>query len=259
MNSSLNGEDNAPSNEVQPATSSASIAEKAGGDTIGKEAPATSGSGDGKGGGKFPPPFNRSRTDSTIIYTPPSIGEAPGSTFYIKKSGQMDYLVLLKVILNVRRNLILLSGIYCFLNWNVPRILFHSLWECIPTTDSESFDLVISWKAFPKFEAGGRLSQMEDQTCDVRKRDLNMQMQAATNNERSEKRHYIGTIGAILSESFTRDQLYYSLSTRVYGMAPRAQDCCRFNLMLCFYSRHCTKSRSVRTFAHNGSASCFST
>ncbi len=41
----------------------------------------------------------RSRTDSAITYTPPSIGEAPGSTLYIRKNGQMDYLVLLKVIL----------------------------------------------------------------------------------------------------------------------------------------------------------------
>ena len=39
----------------------------------------------------------RSRTDSVITYTPPSIGEAPGSTFYIRKNGQIDYLVLLKV------------------------------------------------------------------------------------------------------------------------------------------------------------------
>ena len=39
----------------------------------------------------------RSRTDSIIVYTPPSITEAPGSTFYIKRSGELDYVVLLKV------------------------------------------------------------------------------------------------------------------------------------------------------------------
>ena len=44
-----------------------------------------------------PPPLYRSRTDSDITYTPPSIGEAPGSTFYIRKNGHIDYLVLLKV------------------------------------------------------------------------------------------------------------------------------------------------------------------
>ena len=43
------------------------------------------------------PPLYRSRTDSLITYTPPSIAEAPGSTFYIRKNGQIDYLVLLKV------------------------------------------------------------------------------------------------------------------------------------------------------------------
>ena len=45
----------------------------------------------------LPPPLYRSRTDSVITYTPPSIGEAAGSTFYIRKNGQIDYLVLLKV------------------------------------------------------------------------------------------------------------------------------------------------------------------
>ena len=50
---------------------------------------------------KVPPPLSRrSRTDSIIIYTPPSITEAPGSTFYIKRSGELDYVVLLKVNLN---------------------------------------------------------------------------------------------------------------------------------------------------------------
>ena len=45
----------------------------------------------------LPPPLYRSRADSLITYTPPSIAEAPGSTFYIRKNGQIDYLVLLKV------------------------------------------------------------------------------------------------------------------------------------------------------------------
>ena len=39
----------------------------------------------------------RSRTDSLIIYTPPSVAEAAGATFYIKRSGEVDYVVLLKV------------------------------------------------------------------------------------------------------------------------------------------------------------------
>ena len=43
------------------------------------------------------PPLYRSRTDSVIVYTPPCIGEAVGSTFYIRKSGNIDYYVLLKV------------------------------------------------------------------------------------------------------------------------------------------------------------------
>ena len=43
------------------------------------------------------PPLYRSRTDSVIVYTPPCIGEAVGSTFYIKKNGHIDYYVLLKV------------------------------------------------------------------------------------------------------------------------------------------------------------------
>lgn len=43
------------------------------------------------------PPLYRSRTDSVILYTAPSIVEAGGSTFYIRKNGQIDYNVLLKV------------------------------------------------------------------------------------------------------------------------------------------------------------------
>ena len=43
------------------------------------------------------PPLYRSRTDSVIVYTPPSIGEAVGSTFYIRKNGCIDYYVQLKV------------------------------------------------------------------------------------------------------------------------------------------------------------------
>ena len=45
------------------------------------------------------PPLYRSRTDSVIVYTPPCIGEAVGSTFYIRKNGFIDYYVLLKVLL----------------------------------------------------------------------------------------------------------------------------------------------------------------
>merc|ERR1719225_421639 len=54
----------------------------------------------------LPPPLYRSRTDSVITYTPPSIGEAPGSTFYIRKNGQIDYLVLLKALhkISLREN-----------------------------------------------------------------------------------------------------------------------------------------------------------
>ena len=47
-------------------------------------------------GGAVLPAF-RSRTDSVIEYTPPSVGEAAGSTFYINKNGNVDYVVLLKV------------------------------------------------------------------------------------------------------------------------------------------------------------------
>ena len=47
------------------------------------------------------PPLYRSRTDSVILYTAPSIVEAGGSTFYIRKNGQIDYNVLLKVKKNL--------------------------------------------------------------------------------------------------------------------------------------------------------------
>ena len=50
------------------------------------------------GAGASLPAF-RSRTDSVIEYTPPSVGEAAGSTFYINKNGNVDYVVLLKVSL----------------------------------------------------------------------------------------------------------------------------------------------------------------
>ena len=53
-------------------------------------------------GGQKRIPLYRSRTDSVITYTPPSIGEAPGSTFYIRKNGQIDYMVLLKVTIDYR-------------------------------------------------------------------------------------------------------------------------------------------------------------
>ena len=85
-NSSINGEDIPKISEVV-AASTTSI----GGKSTGAEGGVPSGQ------VKIPPPLNRSRTDSRIIYTPPSIGEAPGSTFYIRKNGQMDYMVLLKV------------------------------------------------------------------------------------------------------------------------------------------------------------------
>ena len=42
-------------------------------------------------------PLFRSRTDSLITYTPPAMAEAAGSTFYIRKNGHIDYIVLLKV------------------------------------------------------------------------------------------------------------------------------------------------------------------
>lgn len=43
------------------------------------------------------PPLCRSRTDSTIRYTPTTQAEAPGATFYVDKKGDLDYVVLLKV------------------------------------------------------------------------------------------------------------------------------------------------------------------
>lgn len=43
------------------------------------------------------PPFHRSRTDSLISYTPTTVAEAPGATFYISRKGEIDYVVLLKV------------------------------------------------------------------------------------------------------------------------------------------------------------------
>ena len=52
--------------------------------------------GEGGGGSSRQPSF-RSRTDSLIEYTPPVVGEAAGSTFYINKAGHIDYVILLKV------------------------------------------------------------------------------------------------------------------------------------------------------------------
>ena len=59
-------------------------------------AAAVSSSPSGGGGNERHPSF-RSRTDSVIEYTPPMVGEAAGSTFYITKTGYLDYVVLLKV------------------------------------------------------------------------------------------------------------------------------------------------------------------
>ena len=58
------------------------------------------GSGGDGGRGIGSQPSFRSRTDSVIEYTPPMVGEAAGSTFYITKTGYLDYVVLLKVRFN---------------------------------------------------------------------------------------------------------------------------------------------------------------
>ena len=58
------------------------------------------GSGGDGGRGIGNQPSFRSRTDSVIEYTPPMVGEAAGSTFYITKTGYLDYVVLLKVRFN---------------------------------------------------------------------------------------------------------------------------------------------------------------
>ena len=60
-------------------------------------AAAAVGSSSSGGGGISSQPSFRSRTDSVIEYTPPMVGEAAGSTFYITKTGYLDYVVLLKV------------------------------------------------------------------------------------------------------------------------------------------------------------------
>ena len=49
------------------------------------------------GGGMSSQLSFRSRTDSLIDYTPPMVGAAAGSTFYINKAGHIDYIILLKV------------------------------------------------------------------------------------------------------------------------------------------------------------------
>ena len=54
-------------------------------------------------------PSFRSRTDSVIEYTPPVVGEAAGSTFYITKAGHIDYVVLLKVDNSYWRGISLLN------------------------------------------------------------------------------------------------------------------------------------------------------
>ena len=56
-------------------------------------------------------PSFRSRTDSVIEYTPPVVGEAAGSTFYITKAGHIDYVVLLKVDYSYWRVISLLNVI----------------------------------------------------------------------------------------------------------------------------------------------------
>lgn len=40
---------------------------------------------------------SRSRTDSLVSYTQATTSEAPGSTFYINRKGEIDFTVLLKV------------------------------------------------------------------------------------------------------------------------------------------------------------------
>lgn len=81
-----------------------------------------------------PPPLHRSLTDSLITYTPPSIGEAPGSTFYIRKNGQIDYLVLLKVRLrNVMWVMPFLSHSQERLEWEYnasPWLDYHLYFYC---------------------------------------------------------------------------------------------------------------------------------
>ena len=64
-----------------------------------KPSPSTTGGGASSPtmGGFGNQPSFRSRTDSVIEYTPPVVGEAAGSTFYITKAGHIDYVVLLKV------------------------------------------------------------------------------------------------------------------------------------------------------------------
>lgn len=52
------------------------------------------------------PGLTRSQTDSNIVYSDDGIHEAPGSTFYITKDGDIDLQVIVKV-----------SSIYSYKNW----------------------------------------------------------------------------------------------------------------------------------------------
>ena len=56
-----------------------------------------------------PAPSNRSstrsRTDSLVSYAPTVVNEAPGSTFYINRKGEMDFTVLLKVRYIIRNRI----------------------------------------------------------------------------------------------------------------------------------------------------------
>ena len=62
-------------------------------------------------------PSFRSRTDSVIEYTPPVVGEAAGSTFYITKAGHIDYVVLLKVDNSYWRCISIFVGDVCHFNY----------------------------------------------------------------------------------------------------------------------------------------------
>ena len=85
---------------IKPGTSRNSLS-KATPCSVGGATSSSGGNGSGGDGGRGfgNQPSFRSRTDSVIEYTPPMVGEAAGSTFYITKTGHLDYVVLLKVCL----------------------------------------------------------------------------------------------------------------------------------------------------------------
>ena len=88
---------------IKPGTSRNSLS-KATPSSIGgaTSSSGANGSGGDCGRGIGSQPSFRSRTDSVIEYTPPMVGEAAGSTFYITKTGHLDYVVLLKVCFRIR-------------------------------------------------------------------------------------------------------------------------------------------------------------